>query len=1220
METSCFLLLVSLTLPIAIAALVLSLTARTRAERLEQELRDLRRSHDHLVETLDATTSGRASEADRPSERERPDETSPPSIEPPDALPESRVPAAAVPTETRPFPAHEPVSREPAPPASAAIIPSPRVSESRSEAHPPRRTIDWESLIGIRLFSWIAAVALALAAVFFLKYSFEQGLLSPPVRMTLGLVAGVALIGVGELRIARDYRVTANAIDAAGIAILYATLFASNAIWHLIAAPAAFVLMAATTALAAWLSIRRDSVFIALLGLVGGFATPALLSSGEDHPISLFGYLLLLNVGLAWVAYRKRWPLLALLTLAFTTIYQWAWVLEFLGTSRLPLAVGIFLLFPLATVAGFWIATRAPDVEKHRLFERTAAIAAVLPLAFAFYLAAVPGYGNQFHLLFAFLLALDLGLAAVAASGRAPEILHPLGALSTVLVFMIWFGTGYHSEAWPSVLGWISVFVLLYLLVPVVLSRLGRRFESTGDHATFAAPVLLFAFPILAAIEPATREPLVLFGFLLALLAAIATSAVAFDRGLHYSLAAILALIAEAIWSSRHLSAETLIEALVLYGVFALFFLLAPILARRKRLESAVGRSGAPLLFLSLAVLFLPAVGPKPVGAIWGLGSLLLGSILALMAEGRQGRHPGLISAGVALGWVILAAWWSTAPLIRDLISATIVVGAFALLVLSGHLWLQRSTSLATDLSGGMWLALLGYAFLARIALSRELSIPPAPLLIALTLLVVAIGIASALARAGALHIVSLIAAQSVIMLWISVNGSPPWTVIGLATSLGLTAVAIALMMGTDRAGSTAGRSHAVAAIVSAFLSQAIAALSSASGPPVFPFVLATNGALLIAILLIATARSWHAVPVLAVISTASACFAYRGFDSPNASWSASFALGAALYLMFLAYPLALGRRGKEHFEPWLAAVLAGIPFFFYFRGLILWSGLDAWIGLLPLTQAVLTALLLARLLRLEPPGERHPGRLALVAAAVLAFITVAVPLQLEKEWITIGWALEGAALIALWRRIPHRGLAVWSGLLMAVVFVRLVLNPAVFDYHPRSVFPIWNWYLYTWGVAALAFFAAAWWMPRVNEVRHRLASFYAAAGTILLFVLLNIEIADFYSTGSALTFDFSAGLAQDLTYTLGWALFGIALLVAGLTAGSRGARMAAIGLLLLSALKCFLHDLMRLGGLYRVGSLVGLALSLALVAILLQRFVLRKAVDEAMSNAVSEV
>ena len=106
---------------------------------------------------------------------------------------------------------------------------------------------------------------------------------------------------VCELKAARDYPATANALDAAAIAILFATFFAAHALWNLIPASPTFGLLALVTALAVLLSIRRESLFIAVLGLLGGFATPALLSTGDNRPVPLFAYLLLLNVGLAWV-------------------------------------------------------------------------------------------------------------------------------------------------------------------------------------------------------------------------------------------------------------------------------------------------------------------------------------------------------------------------------------------------------------------------------------------------------------------------------------------------------------------------------------------------------------------------------------------------------------------------------------------------------------------------------------------------------------------------------------------------------------------------------------------------------------------------------------------------------------------------------------------------------------------------------------------------------
>jgi uncharacterized membrane protein len=233
------------------------------------------------------------------------------------------------------------------------------------------------------------------------------------------------------------------------------------------------------------------------------------------------------------------------------------------------------------------------------------------------------------------------------------------------------------------------------------------------------------------------------------------------------------------------------------------------------------------------------------------------------------------------------------------------------------------------------------------------------------------------------------------------------------------------------------------------------------------------------------------------------------------------------------------------------------------------------------------------------------------VAAAVLAFVTAAIPLQLEKQWITIGWALEAAALAWLHRRIPHRGLLVAVAGLATAVFVRLALNPDVFVYYPRGGMRIWNWYLYTYLVSAAALILTGRLTATRNEkmdpVAAGLAPLAVTAGAVLLFLLLNVEIADFFSEGPSITFNFNATLAQDLSYTLGWAVFAVGLLAAGIVASSRAARGAALGLLVVAIVKAFLHDLARLGGLYRVGSFVGLAICLALVAIALQKFVLAR-------------
>jgi uncharacterized membrane protein len=241
---------------------------------------------------------------------------------------------------------------------------------------------------------------------------------------------------------------------------------------------------------------------------------------------------------------------------------------------------------------------------------------------------------------------------------------------------------------------------------------------------------------------------------------------------------------------------------------------------------------------------------------------------------------------------------------------------------------------------------------------------------------------------------------------------------------------------------------------------------------------------------------------------------------------------------------------------------------------------------------------------------------LVVVAGGILALVTAAIPLQLEKEWITIGWALLVPALAWLHSRVPHRGLLAWIGALAIAVTVRLAVNPEVLRYHPRSLTPVWNFWLYAYGVPALALLAAARLLPpggdRLKEGWPRLAPWLAAAGGLLLFLLLNVEIADAFSVGASVQLRLRGSLAYDLALTIGWAAFAVALLAAGIGLGAKPARIAAIALLATTVLKGFLLDLGSLSGLYRVASFVGLAVCLALVAVALQRFVLRDGEERA--------
>ena len=122
--------------------------------------------------------------------------------------------------------------------------------------------------------------------------------------------------------------------------------------------------------------------------------------------------------------------------------------------------------------------------------------------------------------------------------------------------------------------------------------------------------------------------------------------------------------------------------------------------------------------------------------------------------------------------------------------------------------------------------------------------------------------------------------------------------------------------------------------------------------------------------------------------------------------------------------------------------------------------------GLLPAAFVVPAAIGVFALLKLyQADSATGDARLAWQGGALLLFVSLIFPLQFDREWITLGWALEGLALFWLFHRVPHRGLRLVCGRPALRRIRWLALNPAVFEYHKRSASRIWNWYLYAlWG------------------------------------------------------------------------------------------------------------------------------------------------------------
>jgi uncharacterized membrane protein len=143
--------------------------------------------------------------------------------------------------------------------------------------------------------------------------------------------------------------------------------------------------------------------------------------------------------------------------------------------------------------------------------------------------------------------------------------------------------------------------------------------------------------------------------------------------------------------------------------------------------------------------------------------------------------------------------------------------------------------------------------------------------------------------------------------------------------------------------------------------------------------------------------------------------------------------------------------------------------------------------------------------------------------------------------------------------------------------------------------------YVAIYVVCGLAMFAAAYLIRLDKPLLQRIFSVFCL---FELWFLINILIANgFHSANGALNFDFAASPpAENVWYTVVWAVIATGLLILSFLIRWPAARGAALALLIAAVLKCFLSDLPRLGGFYLTASLLGLGLSVAVVGIVLQR------------------
>ena len=331
-----------------------------------------------------------------------------------------------------------------------------------------RGDTDLEKKIGQYWLNRIGIVAMLIGVSYFLKYAFDNNWVGPGGRIAIGLLVGIGLILWSERFRHRGYAAFSYSLKAVGIGTVYLSLWGAFQIYHLIPAALAFVAMATVTAATILLAVSQDAELLATFALVGGFASPVLLSTGENHEVALFAYVALLDLAILILAIFKPWRRLLWGSFVGTLILYVGWFAQYYSEEQRALTVAFAALFA-AIFAVIPLAATGPQSTRFAGHSATLTLLPVLNAA-AFFLALYVMYAEDKTTLTWYALALAavyLGLGSAvkkrlsSADANFVNLLHVAIAVAFITIAIPlkldaqWITIGWLVES--GMLLWLSV-------------------------------------------------------------------------------------------------------------------------------------------------------------------------------------------------------------------------------------------------------------------------------------------------------------------------------------------------------------------------------------------------------------------------------------------------------------------------------------------------------------------------------------------------------------------------------------------------------------------------------------------------------------------------------------------------------------------------------------------------------------------------------------------
>ncbi len=187
------------------------------------------------------------------------------------------------------------------------------------------KKIDFEKLFGENILSKIGITTLVLGIAYFIKYAIDQNWIGETGRVAIGVLIGIGIIGITH-KLRAKYLAFSALLAGGGISVLYISITLAYREYELFSQTTAFIILIVITILSVLLSLYYNQRILAIFSILGGFASPLLVSSGTGSYITLFSYIFILNTGMLILAYKKKWVVVSLMSYFLTYIFYGPWL------------------------------------------------------------------------------------------------------------------------------------------------------------------------------------------------------------------------------------------------------------------------------------------------------------------------------------------------------------------------------------------------------------------------------------------------------------------------------------------------------------------------------------------------------------------------------------------------------------------------------------------------------------------------------------------------------------------------------------------------------------------------------------------------------------------------------------------------------------------------------------------------------------------------------